>query len=190
MRKGQFEDISGKRFGRLVAVERIGQISGKSSWRCICDCGNECVVSISNLKNGHTRSCGCYALERTRQAKTIHGGRKKEQTERLYRVWRSMRQRCYLESNPHYCDYGGRGITVCSEWNVYAIFRDWALEAGYDPNAKRGACTIDRIDVNGNYEPSNCRWADMSVQRRNTRTKEQIINDRTRYFQQRGGFER
>jgi len=78
-----------------------------------------------------------------------------------------MRQRCYLKTHNRYQRYGGRGIRVCPEWEDYTIFKTWAMSNGYNPNAKKGACTIDRIDVNGNYEPSNCRWVDAKIQAQN-----------------------
>ena len=84
---------------------------------------------------------------------------------RLYCVFSNMKQRCFNKNCPDYKHYGGRGITICDEWRYdFAAFYDWAIDNGYDENAKFGECTIDRIDVNGNYEPSNCRWVSMTVQ--------------------------
>lgn len=90
-------------------------------------------------------------------------------TKRIYLVWYGMKHRCFNPNDKDYADYGGRGITVCDEWLDFSTFCEWAYSTGYDDTAPRGQCTLDRIDVNGNYEPSNCRWVNMTIQRRNTR---------------------
>ena len=168
MYKGTFRDITGQKFHRLTAVRRV-TTSGRSKWLCQCECGNQTIVSISNLKNGAVRSCGCLNADKNRELREKHGDDRKNKTARLYRVWKSMRQRCYLKSCRGYKWYGARGITVCPEWEDYQAFKEWAIENGYDETAKRGDCTIDRIDVDGNYEPSNCRWVDMKTQAKNKR---------------------
>ena len=83
---------------------------------------------------------------------------------RLYKVWNTMKQRCNDPNGKEYHRYGGRGIRVCDEWLTYTNFRDWAMENGYDKNAAYGKCTLDRIDNDGNYEPSNCRWISLAEQ--------------------------
>ena len=141
-------------------------------WKCKCDCGNEKIVRGSDLTTRKTSSCGCYRKEKTSVTHTIHGGK----NSRLYAVWCDIKQRCNNSNNPIYKYYGERGIKLCEEWtNDFNVFREWAIKNGYDENAKRGKCTIDRIDVNGNYEPSNCRWVSMAEQnlnKRNTRKED------------------
>lgn len=161
-----FNDLVGKRFGRLVVLERaeskiLSNGNIKTMWLCRCDCGNTSVVRADSLMGGKTTSCGCYLRER--QIK--HGGYK----DRLYHVWHNMKDRCERPKNTNYKNYGGRGIKVCDEWREYANFREWAYANGYDENAPFGDCTLDREDVNGNYEPSNCRWVDLKVQENNRR---------------------
>lgn len=156
------EDLSGKRYGRLIAIELIGKTKqGNALWRCKCDCGKETIARASTLKSGNTQSCGCYRSEYWRSQMTKHG----ECNSRLAHIWYSMRARCRNQNNPAYRNYGGRGISVCKEWDdSFEAFREWALSNGYDP-----ALSIDRVDNNGNYEPHNCRFADRKTQSKNRR---------------------
>lgn len=155
-------DLKGKRFGRLTVIEETDKrISGSVVWKCRCDCGNIIEVSHNHLSRGATVSCGCY----NKDVIKTHGKAKTH----IYSVWRSMKDRCLKENHPQYKDYGGRGITICEEWLSTDAFFKWAEENGYKED-ERGKCTLDRIDVNGNYEPSNCRWVDMKAQCRNRRT--------------------
>lgn len=151
------KDMTGQRFGKLTVIELAEKDKrGECKWLCKCDCGNTKIVYGYHLRKGHTVSCGC--VMRTQHI-THH-----ESKTRLYRIWQKVRNRC---DNPR-CDkyeyYGGRGITYCSEWNNYEVFRKWALENGYKDNL-----TIERIDVNRNYEPSNCTWIPQTEQLKNTR---------------------
>lgn len=160
-------DISGQRFGRLTAVECVGKKEQAGYlWRCVCDCGNEVAALTRDLRSGNTRSCGCWRNEKIGRINKTHG---KSHKSRLYNVWNGMRQRCNDPNHKSYKNYGGRGILCCEKWNDFTAFETWAFQAGYDENAPYGRCTLDRIDVNGNYEPDNCRWIAIKEQASNKR---------------------
>lgn len=163
-----FVDLTGKRFGRLVVKEMSETKNWKVYWKCVCDCGNTKDILSSRLISGKTKSCGCLRTETAVKRSEKHNLRCK----RIYSIYCTMKARCCNPNNAEYHNYGGRGITVCPEWlgeNGVENFAKWAYANGYDENADYGQCTIDRIDVNGNYEPSNCRWATQKQQMRNTR---------------------
>ena len=163
----EFKDLAGQRFGRLVAIRPAGiNRSGQYRWECQCDCGKTHVTTSYRLRSGTTKSCGCYMRERAAEVKTLHGGR----NTRLYNIWNSMKARCYNDRQRNFRYYGGRGIRVCDEWlHDFDAFRSWAEDSGYNAGASFGECTLDRIDVNGDYQPTNCRWVSHAEQQKNRR---------------------
>src|SRR5438132_9525042 len=157
-------DLTGRRFGRWSVIKRAANTQqGSTRWQCLCECGNLSICTGAALRGGHTTSCGCRQRELLRGKAPInftHGASKT----RIYRTWQGMRDRC---GNPHatyFTHYGGRGISVCAEWEDFSVFKKWALRAGYTD-----ALTIERRDVNGNYTPENCTWIPMAKQSANRR---------------------
>lgn len=158
---GQLKDLTGQTFGRLTVLEIAGNNKHRQTyWICQCSCGKQTKVLEYNLIQGKTKSCGCLI----RESHYIKHNGKKEYP-RLYRIWKGMRQRCNNPSSAAYKDYGGRGISICEEWEEgFVNFRDWALANGYQDNL-----TIDRIDPDGNYCPENCHWITRKQQNDNKR---------------------
>lgn len=160
------QDLTGNKYGRLIAVKLSDKRSGrKTYWECVCNCGNKKVVRTDSLKSGLIRSCGCLKKEQDEvnfkdsKFKTTHGETKTP----LYQTWLSMKQRCTDKNSKSFKYYGGRGIKVCDEWKKdYLSFKKWALNSGYSESL-----SIERINVNGNYEPSNCSWITVKKQAQN-----------------------
>lgn len=160
----------GERFGSLVVVEDKGIKKNANGyphhiWLCQCDCGNIREAKSEYLNNGRTNNCGCLTSNKLSESSKKHG----MVNTRLYRTWKHMKYRCHNPNEPKFYNYGGRGITVCDEWQTFTTFCEWALKNGYSDDL-----TLDRIDVNGNYEPNNCRWVDYKKQANNTRRNRNI----------------
>lgn len=158
----RYIDITGQRYGRLVAIRSHHNDGKREYWECKCDCGNTVIVRKSHLRAGKILSCKCQRKENSIKALSTVRGLSKT---RLHRIWQNMRNRCYYKNLPEFKYWGGRGITVCNEWkNSFLAFYDWSMANGYNDNL-----SIDRIDVDGNYCPDNCRWATAAEQQKNRR---------------------
>lgn len=163
----QFQDITGQKFHRLTVISFAGRPKKRSMWNCVCDCGATRVVCISDLRRGAVKSCGCWSREIAAQRLRIHGMKGTP----IYNCWKGINERTSNPNTRCFKNYGGRGITVCDRWKDFANFL-----ADMGPTYQAGL-TIERINVNGNYEPSNCCWATPAQQARNKRNNRRITVD-------------
>lgn len=167
-------DISGQTFSRLLVVEKVSKPDGgKAKWRCVCSCGNTMETTAYSLRSGETRSCGCLRAELLADRNKIikrNSENYRSRHPREYWSFMNMRSRCGNPKNPMYADYGGRGIKVCDEWATFAQFY---ADMGDRPEGM----TLDRKDTNGDYEPSNCRWATYEQQANNRRNNRLFEHD-------------
>lgn len=158
-------ELAGYKFGRWTVIEQAPKNPNNKTiyWKCSCECGKFGIVASGKLRNGKSKSCGCLAREITGNRFRKHGGI----GTRLYRVWDGIKERCNNSNHSDWKSYGGKGIKLCEEWLNFSNFESWAIANGYNKEAEYMKCTIDRIDYNANYCPSNCRFVDMLTQNRN-----------------------
>lgn len=166
-------DLTNQVFGRLTALkistEPMKGSSSSTPWVCRCECGTEKVIRAIHLTNGSTLSCGCLIRQKTSERSLTHGHKRNGVRSPTYAVWSSIMTRCTNPKTANWNDYGGRGITVCERWrNSFEAFLE---DVGERPSKDH---SIDRKDVNGNYEPGNVRWATRAEQCRNKRTNRKI----------------
>lgn len=173
---GAKANLVGLKFNRLLALQKSDLSTTRTvKWICKCDCGNICSISTTDLKSGKSKSCGCLRKEVSYYRNITHGlsGTKE------FAAWSNIKDRCYNPNNKDYCNYGGRGIIVCDRW--LNSFTNFMLDMGFAPNVKN---SIERLNVNGNYEPKNCKWGTDKEQSRNKRTTVWVQFNSKKYIQE------
>lgn len=176
----QYKDIVGQVFSYLTAISYVFTKNKKAYWLFRCKCGKEVVIVGATVRNGHSKSCGCYKKEVIGDLFRTHGFSTSDKvTKKFYQSWKSIKSRCYFVANKEYPNYGGRGITVCDRWlNSFENFRDDMYESYLKHIQEFGKSntSLDRLNPNFNYCKENCRWASNSQQARNTRVSARSPN--------------
>jgi hypothetical protein len=170
VRRVRVHKLTGRKFTRLLVIARAGSNKhGFSIWKCVCDCGNERIVGAGELLRGESKSCGCLRTERISKLKFKHGHARSGNASPTYQSWMAMHLRCTNPNSNNWENYGGRGITICERWQGEHGFENFLADLGERPEGH----TLDRREVNGNYEPGNCRWATPTEQSNNRRNTQQ-----------------
>lgn len=162
----KYNDLTGRVFDRLTVIFKEGSRNGNAVWLCLCSCGKSKAIRADSLMSGASKSCGCKLKESNIKNKTIHG----KMNTSTYRSWKSLKHRCLNKDSSSYPYYGGRGISICQRWYEFSNFIS-------DMGERPEGCSIDRIDVNGDYCPENCRWATGKEQARNRRNNRVMRTD-------------